>query len=153
VPRPGNLTLFASRGLLVDPPLVSVDGHHVIVDVVREDVVHSGIDSHDSQREVQNDTRNILEKNVLDTGIEFDPFVLGFLPAYVIAKILDRLNWLRVPAAVEAAGLDTHDEGDVYPYFQDRETEFEIIERPEAADLVRADGRPRHGVTEMEEPR
>lgn len=81
-------------------------------------------------------------------------FVLGFVPAYIVAKILDRLNWLRVPAAVEAAGLDTHDEGDVYPYFQDRETEFEILERPEAADLVRGDGRPaRPGVIEREESR
>jgi ammonium transporter, Amt family len=69
-------------------------------------------------------------------------FVLGFVPAFVVAKILDRLGWLRVPAAVEAAGLDTHDPGDVYPYFEHRETDFEVFEKPEATELVRADGRP-----------
>lgn len=74
--------------------------------------------------------------------------VLGFLPAWVAAKALDALGWLRVPAAVEAAGLDTHDPGDVYPYFEHRETDFEAIERPEAAEVVRADGRPKPGVRE-----
>jgi ammonia channel protein AmtB len=33
--------------------------------------------------------------------------VLGLLPGYVIAKILNSLGLLRIPAAVEVAGLDT----------------------------------------------
>jgi ammonia channel protein AmtB len=68
-------------------------------------------------------------------------FVLGFLPGFVVAKILDKLGWLRVPPAVEAAGLDTHLYGDGYPYFEARETEFEPVERAEARKLtVSGDG-------------
>ncbi len=33
-------------------------------------------------------------------------FVLGFLPAFILAKILNRFGMLRVPKAVELAGLD-----------------------------------------------
>lgn len=62
-------------------------------------------------------------------------FVLGFLPAYVVAKILDAVNLLRVPREVELAGLDTHNYGDMYPYFQHKETWFEEIERQEAGRL------------------
>jgi ammonia channel protein AmtB len=58
--------------------------------------------------------------------------VLGFLPAFVLCKVLDRFGLLRVPRAVELAGLDTHDYGDAYPYFQEHETPFETIERAAA---------------------
>ncbi len=34
--------------------------------------------------------------------------VLGFLPGYVISKILNAMGVLRIPAAVEIAGLDSH---------------------------------------------
>ncbi len=68
-------------------------------------------------------------------------FVLGFIPGFVLAKILDALGWLRVPRAVEAAGLDAFNYGDVYPYLQHRETEFEISERAAARDEVMVDGR------------
>jgi Amt family ammonium transporter len=73
--------------------------------------------------------------------------VLGFLPAFVVSKVLNSFGLLRVPYSVEAAGLDTHRYGDVYPYFADRETLFEDIERAEVRALVgREDGgdaRPR----------
>lgn len=62
--------------------------------------------------------------------------VLGFLPAFVVAKILNAANLLRVPVAVEFAGLDTHAYGDVYPYEEQRETPFETVEREEARELV-----------------
>ncbi|MPZ63828.1 MAG: ammonium transporter [Propionibacteriales bacterium] len=57
--------------------------------------------------------------------------VLGFLPAFVVAKVLDRFGLLRVPRAVELAGLDTHDYGDSYPYFEASEPggDFETVER------------------------
>jgi ammonia channel protein AmtB len=55
--------------------------------------------------------------------------VLGFLPAFALCKVLDRFGLLRVPRAVELAGLDTHDYGDAYPYFQEQESPFETIER------------------------
>ncbi len=67
-------------------------------------------------------------------------FVLGFIPGYVVARILDALGWLRVPPAVEAAGLDAFNYGDLYPYLQHRETEFEVAERAAARDEVLADG-------------
>jgi Amt family ammonium transporter len=72
--------------------------------------------------------------NLLGAVIMFG--VLGFLPGYGMAKLLDRFGLLRVPRAVEAAGLDTHDSADVYPYFQHRETEFETVERAEMATLI-----------------
>jgi len=71
-------------------------------------------------------------------------FVLGFLPGFVVAKILDAFGWLRVPPAVEAAGLDTHLYGDGYPYFEARETEFEPVERAEARTLT-VDGKDAPG--------
>jgi ammonia channel protein AmtB len=58
--------------------------------------------------------------------------VLGFLPAFALCKVLDRFGLLRVPRAVELAGLDTHDYGDAYPYFQEQESPFETIERTTA---------------------
>ena len=72
--------------------------------------------------------------------------VLGFLPGYVVAKILHRLGWLRVPLAVEAAGLDTHDSADAYPYFEHRETRFEPVERAESLGVAgTTDGHARTG--------
>jgi ammonia channel protein AmtB len=56
-------------------------------------------------------------------------FVLGFLPVYVVAKILDAFGILRVSKEMELAGLDKHDYGDAYPYHEASETEFEEIER------------------------
>jgi ammonia channel protein AmtB len=54
---------------------------------------------------------------------------LGFLPCWVVAKILDGLGWLRVPREVELAGLDTHDYGDSFPYHAYRDTKMEVIDR------------------------
>jgi ammonium transporter, Amt family len=68
-------------------------------------------------------------------------FVLGFLPTFILAKALDTFGLLRVPRAVELAGLDTHDYGDAYPYFQDAEAgEIEAYEREIAAALDDATG-------------
>ena len=36
--------------------------------------------------------------------------VLGFLPAYIVSKIMAGAGILRIPAAVELQGLDHHDE-------------------------------------------
>lgn len=58
--------------------------------------------------------------------------VLGFIPGWIVAKIFNAFGGLRVPAHVEYAGLDTHQLGDTYPYFQHTETQFEEIERTEA---------------------
>ncbi|MEX2647403.1 MAG: ammonium transporter [Alphaproteobacteria bacterium] len=60
-------------------------------------------------------------------------WVLGFLPGWVLAKILDALGWLRVPAEVEVAGLDTHGYGDAFPYLPQAEPEFERIQREAAS--------------------
>ena len=54
---------------------------------------------------------------------------LGFLPCWVLAKILDSVGWLRVPREVELAGLDTHDYGDAFPYHAYRDTAMEDIDR------------------------
>ncbi len=78
-------------------------------------------------------------------------FVLGFVPGFVVAKILDALGWLRVPRAVEAAGLDAFNYGDVYPYLQHRETQFEIAERAAAREALLTNGRGAR--TEREVPR
>ncbi len=56
-------------------------------------------------------------------------WVLGFLPCYVLARILQYFKMLRVPREVELAGLDTHQLGDAYPYHAHQETAFEKIER------------------------
>ncbi len=56
-------------------------------------------------------------------------WVLGFLPCYVLARVLQYFNMLRVPREVELAGLDTHQLGDAYPYHAHQETAFEKIER------------------------
>jgi Amt family ammonium transporter len=61
-------------------------------------------------------------------------WVLGFIPCYIVARILKAFNMLRVPEKVELAGLDTHDLGDAYPYNAPQETEFESIERTYAKD-------------------
>ena len=53
---------------------------------------------------------------------------LGFLPCWVLAKILDGVGWLRVPREVELAGLDTHDYGDAFPYHTYRDTAMEDID-------------------------
>ncbi len=56
-------------------------------------------------------------------------WVLGFLPCYVLSKILDGMGWLRVPREIELAGLDTHDYGDSFPYHAYRDTVMEDIDR------------------------
>jgi ammonium transporter, Amt family len=56
-------------------------------------------------------------------------FVLGFLPTYVLARVLKAFNLLRVPKEIELAGLDKHYYGDAFPYHAAAETEFEDIER------------------------
>ncbi len=58
--------------------------------------------------------------------------VLGFLPFYVLARILKRIGFLRIPRRVELAGLDENTMGDGYPYLPHVETDFEPIERREA---------------------
>lgn len=68
--------------------------------------------------------------NLIGAVIMF--FVLGFLPFYVLARILKSMNMLRVPRRVELAGLDTGTLGDGYPYLPEIETDFEPIERREA---------------------
>ena len=55
--------------------------------------------------------------------------VLGFLPCWTLAKILDGLGWLRVPREVELAGLDTHAYGDAFPYHASRDTAMEEVDR------------------------
>jgi ammonia channel protein AmtB len=79
-------------------------------------------------------------------------FSLGFIPAYAVGKALNAVGWLRVPREVEAAGLDAHAHGDVYPYFEHRETTFEAYEREEVrTQVVGGDGGrglPREEVTE-----
>lgn len=54
---------------------------------------------------------------------------LGFIPCWVLAKVLDGLGWLRVPREVELAGLDTHDYGDAFPYHAYRDTSMEEVDR------------------------
>lgn len=73
--------------------------------------------------------------------------VLGFLPTFVLCKILHRFGLLRAPRAVELAGLDTHDYGDAYPYFQASEAgggfedeERQIAQRLHDPALARLDG-------------
>ncbi len=63
-------------------------------------------------------------------------WVLGFIPCWIVSKILDSLGWLRVPREVELAGLDTHDYGDAFPYFAYRDTAQEDIDR----ELARGQG-------------
>ena len=65
--------------------------------------------------------------NILGAIIMF--WVLGFLPCYVLARVLQYFKMLRVPREVELAGLDTHQLGDAYPYHAHQETAFEKIER------------------------
>jgi len=54
---------------------------------------------------------------------------LGFLPCWILSKIMDGMGWLRVPREVELAGLDTHDYGDSFPYHAYRDTAMEEIDR------------------------
>jgi len=56
-------------------------------------------------------------------------WVLGFLPCFVLSKILDGMGLLRVPREIELAGLDTHDYGDSFPYHAYRDTVMEDIDR------------------------
>jgi len=70
-------------------------------------------------------------------------FLLGFIPIFVVAKVLDKFGLMRVPRAVEAAGLDAHDVGDNYPYFGDRDTEFEVVERADAVGAFNGHGNGR----------
>jgi ammonium transporter, Amt family len=44
--------------------------------------------------------------------------VLGFLPTWVVCKILDSFGQLREPPEVEIAGADTYENLDQYPYFE-----------------------------------
>lgn len=54
--------------------------------------------------------------NLLGALIMFG--VLGFLPAFALAKLLDAFGLLRVPRAVELMGLDAHEHSSAYPYFR-----------------------------------
>ncbi|MBM3584129.1 MAG: ammonium transporter [Alphaproteobacteria bacterium] len=56
-------------------------------------------------------------------------WVLGFIPIYIVAKILSAFGMLRVPAEVEIAGLDVGKYTDPYPNFSAAEPEFERIQR------------------------
>jgi ammonia channel protein AmtB len=56
-------------------------------------------------------------------------WVLGFLPCYILSKVLDGMGWLRVPREIELAGLDTHDYGDSFPYHAYRDTVMEDVDR------------------------
>ena len=56
-------------------------------------------------------------------------FVLGFAPAWVLAKILDAFGVLRIPREVELVGLDAATYGDNYAYFGAKESAFEPLER------------------------
>ncbi|MGI8626941.1 MAG: ammonium transporter [Geodermatophilaceae bacterium] len=96
--------------------------------------------------------------NLLGAIIMF--FVLGFLPAYGVAKLLNRFGLLRVPRAVELAGLDTHRYGNAYPYFQSSEAEggFAEVEREIAGGFNgqvagRLDGAEPSGATSREDRR
>jgi ammonia channel protein AmtB len=96
--------------------------------------------------------------NLLGAIIMF--FVLGFLPAFGVAKLLNRFGLLRVPRAVELAGLDTHSHGNPYPYFQSSEAEggFAEVERAAATTLShhvagRLDGAEPTGSTAREDRR
>ena len=63
--------------------------------------------------------------------------VLGLVPGYIAAKVLDAVNLLRVPPQVELAGLDAFAAaGDLYPYFSHVETDYEAIERAEAGGFL-----------------
>ena len=68
--------------------------------------------------------------NIIGAVIMF--FVLGFVPCYLVARLLKAFNMLRVPREVELAGYDTFKYGDPYPYFPHRETEFDAVERDHA---------------------
>jgi ammonia channel protein AmtB len=58
--------------------------------------------------------------------------VLGLIPGWILAKILDAFGLLRVPREVEIVGLDTHVYSDPFPYIQSREQDFERIQRDSA---------------------
>ena len=55
--------------------------------------------------------------------------VFGFLPTWIVCKILQAAGMLREPREVELAGADTYAETDVYPYHEGTATAFEEIER------------------------
>ncbi|MSP82553.1 MAG: ammonium transporter [Alphaproteobacteria bacterium] len=57
---------------------------------------------------------------------------LGFIPAYILAKVLDAFGLLRVPREVEIVGLDTHTYPEPFPYLQMRDVDFERIQRESA---------------------
>jgi len=56
-------------------------------------------------------------------------WVLGFIPCYILARVLNAFKMLRVPREVELAGLDSHLLGDAFPYQAHQETAFEAVER------------------------
>jgi len=74
--------------------------------------------------------------------------VLGFAPFYVLARALKAIGILRVPLRVELAGLDTNTLDSSYPYFSRTYTDFELIEKREAAPLL---DRPIRSSAEPEE--
>jgi Amt family ammonium transporter len=69
--------------------------------------------------------------------------VLGFAPFYVLARVLKAAGILRVPYRAELAGLDTNTTESSYPYFSRTYTDFELIEKQEAAEWLAADGAAR----------
>ncbi|NIJ12944.1 ammonia channel protein AmtB [Saccharomonospora amisosensis] len=55
-------------------------------------------------------------------------WVLGFLPTFAVAKLLDKFGLLRVPRKVELAGLDTHGYDDAYPEFSAPNNRLDDVE-------------------------
>jgi ammonia channel protein AmtB len=56
----------------------------------------------------------------------------GFVPGYVISKLLAKFGMLRVPAATEIMGLDGKHVPATYPHHSGMEAAFEDIQRNEA---------------------
>lgn len=56
----------------------------------------------------------------------------GFIPTYVIAKVLKSFGMLRVDPKVELTGLDGDSKSTTYPNLSGAEAAFEALQRKEA---------------------